>query len=272
LLLYKYLTFDGALKVIKNSSISFTKAHQFNDLFEMEAISSFSSITDDSNPEMIRKNIETSKLKGGINMSYGVLSLTRNPLNNLMWSHYGDEHRGVVIGINIEEAGFCDPQKNVIPAQFGDVIYTKTFPRAPTIKITHSFNELRTIKSHSTKTYDFLKYAYLFKGIDWAYEEEIRVVKNVGFHIFDPDVENNNYYTNTNGSWRHVKASNYKDYNLFKFPISSVKEIYFGAMTHDTSKINEILSALPNIQIVRSCAVRANSYEITSLNYFGEKT
>ena len=64
-----------------------------------------------------------------LNSYYGVLSLTRNPLNALMWAHYGDQHAGVVIGINMEVAGFNKIETNLIPATYGDLIYTSSKPR-----------------------------------------------------------------------------------------------------------------------------------------------
>ena len=272
MILYKYVDFKGALNIIKSTSISFTKANQFNDPFEMQAISNYSYIIDDSNPSVTLLETALSKLKAGVNMIYGVLSLTRAPLNNLMWSHYGDEHRGVVLGFDVNEAGFCHEEQNVIPAHFGDVIYTKTFPtHLNNQSKTERFNELCCTARYSTHSFDFFKYAYLFKGIDWAYEEEVRVVKNVGFHLYDREDDSKNYYANFNGEWHHMEASDYKDLNLFKFPLSAIKEIYFGAGFYKNKEVESLLEILPNNIKVKACGLSSNSYDIVSLNYFDEK-
>lgn len=271
MILYKYVGFENALKIIKSASISFTKANQFNDPFEMQAIRNYSYIIDDSNPSVTQLKTDPSKLKTGVNMSYGVLSLTRAPLNNLMWSHYGDEHRGVVLGFDVNEAGFCNEDTNVIPANFGDIIYTKTFPtHLKSESNSQRFNALRSTTSYSQHSFDFFKYAYLFKGIDWAYEEEVRVVKNVGFHLYDREDDSKNNYTNSNGEWQHMKVSEHKDLNLFSFPLSSIKEIYLGSHVYKIKEIESLLEMLPKDIEVQCCALNSKSYDIVALNYFGE--
>ena len=45
-------------------------------------------------------------LQNEMNNRFGVLSLTRNPTNLLMWSHYANEHKGVVIGIDTSNVIF----------------------------------------------------------------------------------------------------------------------------------------------------------------------
>jgi len=271
LILYKYVDFEGALKIIQNSSISFTKANQFNDPFEMQAISNYSYIIDDSNPLVTQLDTHPSTLEIGVNMSYGVLSLTRAPLNNLMWSHYGDEHRGVVLGFDVNEAGFCTENTNVIPANFGDIIYTKTFPTHVKNKSnSQRFNELRSTASYSQHSFDFFKYAYLFKGIDWAYEEEVRVLKYIGFHIYDDNEDNNNYYTNSNGKWQHLKISEHKDLNLFSFPLSAIKEIYLGSRGTKIKEITLLLEMLPKDIKVKQCIKSSKSYDIIARSYFGK--
>lgn len=271
MILYKYVGFEDALKIIESASISFTKANQFNDPFEMQAISNYSYIIDDSDPSVSLLETAPSKLKTGVNMSYGVLSLTRAPLNNLMWSHYGDEHRGVVLGFDVNEAGFCNKETNVIPANFGDIIYTKTFPtHLKNESNSQRFDKLRSTASYSQHSFDFFKYAYLFKGIDWAYEEEVRVVKNVGFHLYDTEDNSKNYYTNSNGKWQHMKISEHKDLNLFSFPLSSIKELYLGSNVHKINEIKSLLEMLPKDIKVKGCALNSKSYDIVALNYFGK--
>ena len=69
-----------------------------------------------------------------------ILSLTRTPLNALMWAHYGEEHKGFVIGYDVDDQFFKCKTNNLIPIQQGNVIYTKT---KPIINISEFFlNEL----------------------------------------------------------------------------------------------------------------------------------
>jgi hypothetical protein len=131
-------------------------------------------------------------------------------------------------------------------------------------------NELRSTTSYSQHSFDFFKYAYLFKGIDWAYEEEVRVVKNVGFHLYDREDDSKNKYTNSNGEWQHMKVSEHKDLNLFSFPLSSIKEIYLGSHVYKIKEIESLLEMLPKDIEVQCCALNSNSYNIVALNYFGK--
>ena len=108
-----------------------------------------------------------------------VLSLTRSAANALMWAHYADSHRGVVLEIDAVAAGFADLATNFIPAHFRSVIYTKRFNDGPylskfeggvTVGQTHHF-----VLEH----YEKWQRLFLTKPLDWAYEEEVRVVKCV---------------------------------------------------------------------------------------------
>jgi hypothetical protein len=181
-----------------------------------------------------------------------------------MWSHYADEQRSVIIGIDVEEAGYCDEDANIIPANYGDVIYTKTIP-----KILKRPSEMKTFdcyrfsKSFSQDTFDFFKYAYLFKGVDWSNEEEVRILKNVGFRFID---EENNYYKNSNGEWHHIKISEHKELYLCSFPKAAIKEIYFGARIADIEKIQSILDLISKDVFVQYCVLNSSFYELVAVN------
>jgi len=44
---------------------------------------------------------------------FGIISLTEDPLNPIMWSHYADNHKGIVIQLNITKSFFCDAKDNI---------------------------------------------------------------------------------------------------------------------------------------------------------------
>ncbi len=267
------MTFEAALAILSSSTLSFTKAMDFNDVFEMDAIHNYTSIVNDIGMMVSLFETDHGTLSLAIDRSYGVLSLTRNPVNNLMWSHYADEHRGVVLGFDVEEAGFCCENKNVVPANLGDIIYTKTVPNR--LGNNSTFKRLsyyRSVTSSSQESYDFFKYAYLFKGIDWAYEEEIRVVKKIDRHFFDEDNDERNYYNNSNGNWRVLKLTDDKCLNLCKFPPSALKEIYFGHKVMSTKNIESIMYLIHDEVIVKSSSKRRHSYELEIQNMFEQET
>lgn len=204
---YKFVSFDRK-DILENGLIRFTPIGSFNDPFELEpTITPISrgffeyagslsdremqqiELTDDDEAFSAARANEvdayTEKYKKEIG-KYGVLSLSSNasinPLltvampekrdprtNILMWSHYGDDHKGFAIefradfidGINIEEVEYSD-ERDVLT--FED-IENNNFDRV------------------------FFK-----KSIEWRYEQEYRAVlplekcaktNNKNIHLFE---------------------------------------------------------------------------------------
>jgi hypothetical protein len=96
---------------------------------------------------------------------HGVVALTESPDNLLMWSHYADEHRGIVVEFEVDEKKPYDlfnilkPSKG-LNAEFGRVSYRKK--RCYPYPITkESISDIR-------------KYYCLSKSDEWIYEKEHR--------------------------------------------------------------------------------------------------
>lgn len=79
MILYKYVDSKTADIIIKDSTLKFSKATSLNDPFELTSLHYGTNHQDE---EQEIRFISAC-------MSYGILSLTRNPLNPLMWAHYG---------------------------------------------------------------------------------------------------------------------------------------------------------------------------------------
>lgn len=146
-----------------------------------------------------------------------------------MWSHYGESHQGAVIGIDIEAAGFTCERRNTIPAQFGEVIYTSIKPKSPAF--IPSVEELRSISigsSFNSSLFNLFKRAFLYKSLEWAHEEEVRVIKTLrgspyGYHSGD------GAFHNEAGKWDKIFVSSLGRpiYN-YSMPAGCIKEIYLG--------------------------------------------
>lgn len=81
---------------------------------------------------------------------YRVASLSADPTNFLMWSHYADGHKGVVIEVDV-------PENHV-----------------DLIKVTYSpFSSVFTDK---LQTKDDMRHLFNGKGEEWAYEKEYRII------------------------------------------------------------------------------------------------
>lgn len=101
------------------------------------------------------------------NNHFGVFSLSHRWDSILMWSHYADNHRGFVIGYNLEKLKGSD-----IFAQGGPVSYVDEFPNMDPITDSAKF-ESSIVQLFS-------------KAKDWQYEEEYRLV-----NLFYPQIPSN---------------------------------------------------------------------------------
>jgi hypothetical protein len=215
------------MKVIENNSIAFSIASEFNDPFETEAGYPFES---DDIFEQLIGGIRRNAKRLIWTENSGILSLTRNPSNPLMWAHYSASHTGIVIGFEIQTSGFCDESTCLIPAQYGSVIYTNTKPSAALsskprgdaicIGHTHYF---------SPTHFDKMSLMFLQKPMCWSYEEEVRVVKCIA----DRDEDGRN----ESGIFDLIKTNDRRLY-CYKLPKGSIKEVYLG-LRHNLLKSKE---------------------------------
>lgn len=94
--------------------------------------------------------------KDNFNKIFGVVSLTIEKNNFLMWSHYADSHSGYSIGYNSQKLS------EQTQAQLGPVQYQTDFPK---------FSLFGDHKEY------FIKYSYTKSEI-WRYENEYRLLKD----------------------------------------------------------------------------------------------
>lgn len=88
---------------------------------------------------------------------FGVISLASRNDNVLMWSHYGDEHKGMVIEL--------DGENPLLKERF-DVVYEQSLAR----DVVYRKNRINNFDRKSI----FLP--YIEKSLEWAYEEEKRII------------------------------------------------------------------------------------------------
>jgi len=101
------------------------------------------------------------KIPEDVNNLIGILSLTRNPDNSLMWSHYTNNHTGFVIEFD-ENHIFFSPRQEGDGNLYGltEVKYYKDRP------------EIEALVD-GTLTWDIW---FFFKSKDWEYEKELRML------------------------------------------------------------------------------------------------
>jgi Protein of unknown function (DUF2971) len=174
MILFKYVSMEVARKILSDNSIRFSRPSSFNDPFD----------TPVSTPLPAFNIIESMFAKIGADAkSYtweqntGILSLTRTASNQLMWAHYADSHKGAVIAIDTSLAGFLKPDANMIPANFGAVVYSRNRPSGQYSSTFKTPISVGSTHHFALDHYEKLQRLFLTKPLEWAYEEEVRVVK-----------------------------------------------------------------------------------------------
>ncbi|MGR3099752.1 DUF2971 domain-containing protein [Vibrio vulnificus] len=221
MILYKYVGFQAAISMIESATLGFSRALDLNDPFECTSICA-------SDNHGMTDNLVVNAIKERLSAKFGVLSLTRQPLNSLMWAHYGQSHTGVVIGIDCKKAGLTDPETSSIPVSFGDVIYSATKPsHSVDTDILADNLALSHFEPHS---YNLLSRAFLHKSLEWGYEEEVRVVKDI------TDSNGNSVskrrpaeFSNQSGNWKQILIEGEgRTIPCLKVPQESFVKVYIG--------------------------------------------
>lgn len=217
LTLYKYVT-EERIDILENCKIRFSQAFIMNDPFESKThVSPYdkpNSKKDDfievlrklekketEIPEYINDELELSS-----NNSSLILSLTEDPNNLLMWSHYANSHKGFVIAFNALD-NFFHPKP-----------------------ILTYLNNLRKIEYSSnkqlSKNNSFFDENLFLKSTEWEYEREWRIVRWS---------KNANHVLQENSSFPIY---------LFDLPPSCIKSIILGSRMEkkNKEKIRNILS------------------------------
>lgn len=136
-----------------------------------------------------------------------------------MWAHCADKLQSMVIGIDVEAAGLTDEKTNLIPAQFGSVIYvsrwvTGPFTRQPTTSLA-----VGAPYHFPVEHYEKFQRVFLHKPLTWAYEEE-RVLKSL--HRMQDGTA-----MTASGSFT-VALTQKRMLHRYNVPVGSMREVYFG--------------------------------------------
>ena len=156
-LVYKYRQFDEfADKIILDSELFFSTCNNFNDPFdcnlEYNDDEIDNNISDNSLRDLDKRQIKDTieKMKNTV----GILSMSKNYKNILMWSHYSKNHEGLCFGF----------ERNIFEGAKGE-------------KVNYSKNKRYDLIFSLKKEFgDELKRLFLLKSKYWKYEEEFRFI------------------------------------------------------------------------------------------------
>jgi len=172
----------------------------------------------------------------------GIFSLSSNPDSLLMWAHYADSHRGILIELDSEklESHFSNKNKSTY-SEFGKIHkikYSKTRPGPEGV------NGLLLPNKQ-------IPLSFLQKSIEWEYENEYRIFMETK----DCD----------------ESKGDKSEINMFRIPEDSIKRIIIGTGISDGNIIRKIKvdlqeakarnSKLRHVEIARS-SMDHNTYSL----------
>lgn len=176
--LYKYRTIKSANRIIDDLAFWFAQPDSFNDPFdcsldevkhytEGDFASFLASPATSAFPQVIKQLMVrvyqlrpdimadmTKTFKNQAINQQGILSLSKIKDDILMWSHYADEHKGVVIGLELSQ----DPAFFLMPE---------------VITYVDRYEPL----NYMADPYNSVSHALSYKSTHWEYEQEVRVYK-----------------------------------------------------------------------------------------------
>lgn len=141
---YYYTAEKYALSNIINARIKISLLDDLNDPFEFLGVD----LSDRSFRKMFKSGRdEAAKIAG-------IISFSKDWNNPLLWSHYGDKHKGICLGFDVDD-------KHV-----KEVIY---FPG----RVTAEFD---MDMKYGGLTVDIVENLFRTKYIEWEYENEVRII------------------------------------------------------------------------------------------------
>ncbi|HBR1708106.1 TPA: DUF2971 domain-containing protein [Klebsiella quasipneumoniae subsp. similipneumoniae] len=173
-ILFKYRKYDEkGIDILLKQEIWFSTADRFNDPFEAET----------SFPEVLeavwaRKNLSAEMKKKfedalvELISTVGVCAFSRARKNQLMWSHYADEHKGFCIGFREEIIRSENPKIHSL-----DVIYQSDFPFKNIISRINRYQQNPTHQNLLEIAGDISYSILRTKYSGWKYERERRLIK-----------------------------------------------------------------------------------------------
>jgi len=265
-ILYKYCDQDG-IKIIESLELKLPYISQVNDPLEclpffycpddksaiearyLSALKHRNMIPSEDYKQKLEKGevhkiLEESqrKLQKDWNQQRGcLLSVSKTAQNTVMWAHYADKHKGIVIGIDFDN---IFPDTNIIPGILMDPVnYSENRPK---INILSEFVPDERQKMLFTKS------------IDWAYEKEFRTI----FLVDHLEILQQQGLT-------HLKNFKGKKTWFLRLNPESIREIIFGLYTEESlkSSIRKLLE-LAELQHVK--LYQAEESETYTLNLVGQ--
>lgn len=145
---YTYL-----INLLKDGSLKFSKSSEFNDPFDCFP-SVFWEAPVGRIPHFVADRMHRAR-QNAMSQYVGISCFTSHPDKMLMWSHYGDQHKGVCIGFDTDD----------LVAKIGN--NSEGHPMCSTFKKVE-YTNMRPRRNDESSFYK--------KSMEWQYEDEYRLV------------------------------------------------------------------------------------------------
>ena len=167
--LFKFRPFNKtSIELLVNRELWFARPDSLNDPFECQF--DFEAMFDELNtlPNITKSGIDRNK-KNAFNIfnSLGICSFSRTRKNQLMWTHYADEHKGFCIGFN--EAILS---KSETALKSVNVKYQSETPKKVVLKKIEGNSDNVELSLDSEAMYSIIGTKYT----SWKYERERRLI------------------------------------------------------------------------------------------------
>lgn len=142
--------------LLKKGDLKFTRPSEFNDPFDC-CPTQLGEVPIDAFPHAVGDMMNKS-IQSAISMMHGIACFTPHPNKMLMWSHYGDQHRGVCVGFDSNVLLKNPPlnsEGNPLYEDIVEVVYSSVRPEAD------------------------CKEQYFQKSKEWSYEDERRIISSL---------------------------------------------------------------------------------------------
>ena len=145
--------FGFLVNLLANGSLKFSKPSEFNDPFDCLPTVVWEAPVG-ALPHFVADQMHRGT-QNALSQYIGISCFTPHPDKMLMWSHYGDQHRGICIGFDSDEL-----KKNVIKNSEGHAL----------------FSDFRKVEYTNCRPKHGDENSIYKKSLEWQYEDEYRLV------------------------------------------------------------------------------------------------
>lgn len=183
-ILFKYRKFDkSSLELFINRELWFAKADTLNDPFEANAsLANIMKAVWEHYPLSANLRVKYEEAIRESLLTLGICSFSKARKNQLMWSHYADEHKGICIGFKEDYL-----KQNGIKFFPSNIEYQDNYPFDDIINRINFFEKEKILNGLDSIAGDILLSILTTKYTSWKYERERRlIVRDFGARKFEP--------------------------------------------------------------------------------------